>query len=770
MGAEVYPGQSTRPRGTSFASSGNPQKSDLDTRILAQAQGKLRFRVAQDGSFVLVGLNAETFMSPLQPMPPQVMDPKYGAIGRRWDYPVGINTNYTPRGNQVVSFADCRALAKNYDLLRTVIETRKDQLCALDWKLAYKDKEKDRDGRISKLEALFNRPDRRVPYITWMRSLLEELFVTDALTIYPVFTNGGDFFAFEQIDGSLIKPVIDAEGRQPDPPDPAYQQILKGLPAVDYTLDELVYWPQNQSVHSLYGFSRVEQIIVSVNIALRRQIFQLDYYRQGSIPDAMISVPDSWTPDQILQIQDFWDSQFMNQDGANTAERRKLKFMPGGGSITFAKDAVLKDEYDEWLARIMCFAFSISPQPFIKQMNRGTGETQKEMSAEEGLLPLKKWWKALKDYLLSKYLAADDVEFMWDEDEEVDPKVKSDIDVQESEAGIRDIDEIRADRGLPPRTPEQIAAHAPVAVQLGPDGKPLPGPTGATGPNAPRGTTGAAPKPAPKGNPQEKLAKAAPRERSAIQIQRQRLTRAVKRQLRAMAGEVQKTVAPLIGTDGMTAGKMLDAIDLKGQYKDFAQAVQDPLKRAAADSVVNSTKALKKDADPIGVGITEGFVNDYADAYAQERGAEMVGMRWVDGELVENPDAVWQITDETRTGIVGLLDRTINEGWSVDQFATALTDAYAFSAKRAETIARTETRLADSKGNLAGWKRSGVVAQKVWLPSNDGCCDVCQANADQGAIDIDDDFDSGDDSTPGHPNCECVIAPVVGDEENDSEE
>jgi hypothetical protein len=40
-------------------------------------------------------------------------------------------------------------------------------------------------------------------------------------------------------------------------------------------------------------------VLMTVNIALRRQLWQLDYFTEGSIPDALIGVPQSWTPDQL---------------------------------------------------------------------------------------------------------------------------------------------------------------------------------------------------------------------------------------------------------------------------------------------------------------------------------------------------------------------------------------------------------------------------------------------------------------------------------------
>jgi hypothetical protein len=58
-----------------------------------------------------------------------------------------------------------------------------------------------------------------------------------------------------------------------------------------------------------------------------------------------------------------------------------VKFVPGGIAKTFipTKEAEQKSAYDEWLARIVCFAFSISPQALIAQVNRATAETARAM-------------------------------------------------------------------------------------------------------------------------------------------------------------------------------------------------------------------------------------------------------------------------------------------------------------------------------------------------------------------------------------------------------
>ena len=102
----------------------------------------------------------------------------------------------------------------------------------------------------------------------------------------------------------------------------------------------------------------------------------------------------------------------------------------------------------------------------------------------------------------------------------------------------------------------------------------------------------------------------------------------------------------------------------------------------------------------------------------------------------------------------------------------AIQEAGAFSPARAELIARTEVTRANSYGSLGGYKAAkdaGVNVKKAWHP-DDEACEICLGNADDGDIDLDDSFSSGDDAPPGHPNCECSIIPVVETENGDEEE
>lgn len=425
-------------------------------------------RVVAGLGYAATGKTPEWFGpgEPIEPTAPQT-------AGRQLDFIAGYNLQTTPRkaGVEGVGFADLRQIADSYDLMRLLIETRKDQMASSAWSIRPKDKAKKTDSRCDQITAFFASPDKEHAWDEWLRMLLEDLLVLDAPALYKRRTNGGQLYALEPIDGATVKRVLDATGRTPMPPEAAYQQILKGVVASNYTREELLYKPRNPRTHRVYGFSPVEQVLMTVNIALRRQLHTLDYYTEGSVPDALIGVPDTWTAQQIKEYQAYWDA-LMTDD---RAARRRLKFVPGDMSkgLRETKQPPLKDVFDEWLARVCCYAFSIEPTPFIAQVNRATAETAREQGLAEGLAPLKRWVKSLVDQVIVADFGAVDLEFAWDDQEVIDAKTAADIDVAYVGAKIKHPDEVRAKLGLDPLTPEQKADMRPPAPDFGLAGQPV---------------------------------------------------------------------------------------------------------------------------------------------------------------------------------------------------------------------------------------------------------------------------------------------------------
>ena len=411
-------------------------------------------RLVQGVRYTLTGVRPDSWFGPGQPLPPIAQEQ---AVGRRFDFDSATNMRQQPRATEAVSFAQMRALADGYDFLRLVIETRKDQIAALSWTVRPRDEKAERDTRCDQIAAFLRYPDQEHDWQTWLRMLIEDMLVLDAATIYPRMTRGGGLYALELVDGATVKRVIDESGRTPLPPDPAYQQVIKGMAAVNYSRDELVYAPRNPRTNRIYGYSPVEQIVMTVNIALRRQLSMLQYYTEGNVPEALIGVPENWSPEQIRMFQDYWDAML----SGDTAARRHAKFVPGGLEIRETKAPPMKDAYDEWLARVICFAFNVSPNSMVAQVNRATAEVTQRASEQEGLAPMMSWVASVMDLIIARWFGASDLCFSWAERSNIDPLTQAQIDQIYVSAGVKTADEVRSSLGLDPMQEDEPSEVEP---------------------------------------------------------------------------------------------------------------------------------------------------------------------------------------------------------------------------------------------------------------------------------------------------------------------
>lgn len=78
------------------------------------------------------------------------------------------------------------------------------------------------------------------------------------------------------------------------------------------------------------------------------------------------------------------------------------------------------------------------------------------------------------------------------------------------------------------------------------------------------------------------------------------------------------------------------------------------------------------------------------------------------------------------------------------------------STYRAEMIASTEMNDAMSQAFLKKLAKNEI-KYKQWILGPDPC-EICEENAEESPIPMDEDFPSGDDAPPAHPRCVCAVA------------
>ena len=660
--------------------------------------------------------------------PPVLIQEDSGLAGRAWDFPTGINNNYQPRlGYGEIKFSDLIHAANNYTLLKIVIATRQDQIAAQKWKLTGPKLAVKRVGEIIK------KPDRRSDFDTFLRMMVYEVLVTDALTIMPRFNKVGGIYSLDLIDGTTIEPKLGNDGRIDLSPDGiAYQQVLSGTPVANFSANELIYRPMNKKgARGKYGCSPVEQVLTACKTGMARDEEIYARMTRGNMPDKFVVAPEGTSPSLLEKIQEKIDSYFVNFDN-----KAKAKVVPHGTSIIDITRGEIKSELDDYIARVICFAFSVSPQQLIQMQNRATAESSSKQAMAEGLLPLMRWIERLWNEVIHDYIGYPDVNFQWEEVETLSALEKAQINEIEIRSGVRTVNEIREAIGL--------KAIDEVQGELMAKGRPL-------------GELSRA----------KKVQAAAPQNRVAAAVAAA-LAGGIVGQITDIFGGVEADVLRQVGlanlpTDATpqqaadAAKNIAEGLDLAG-FGELANRMRGLMESIAVNAIEATAKRYGDDI-PGSVAVA----NMRAVEYARSRSAELVGMRRnANGDLIPNPAPNMAITDTTRESIRGAVEGAILDGYGHKQIADKLQSLGLFGKKRAETIAITELARAYINGNN-GYYESAGARGKQWAIATDesGVCGVCMGNSEDGIIPWDKPFSGGQMSPIAHPRCHCDLIPYM---------
>jgi 8-oxo-dGTP pyrophosphatase MutT (NUDIX family) len=383
--------------------------------------------------------------SPFSPGEPIGPYDGFSRTPRSHEFVTSVNTSSRPRSHERVSFETLKGLIRSYDVAQLCIRHRIASLRSLDWKLIAADAH---DGDVaSAIEtgmAALKRPDRKTLFKPWLAKYLRGILSFDAGTLYRMRNRGGRVVGLKVIDGTTIAPLIDYWGDSPEAEAPAYVQYVNGLPWNWLTRDDLIYEPYDPQDDSIYGRAPLEDILLNANTDIRFQLYFLQRFTEGNLPHAFASAPETWTPDQIEQFQEYWDG-FMLGD---QSRKHQIRWVPGGSSFAWSDEKEFTDNFSLFLMRKTCAAYSVVPSDlgFTESVNRSSGESQADVQHRVGDLPLA---HHVMD-ILSAFLQDDlglPLKFIFDlgeeQDDRVDQAQADDIYMKMGVIGPSDIREMR---------------------------------------------------------------------------------------------------------------------------------------------------------------------------------------------------------------------------------------------------------------------------------------------------------------------------------------
>lgn len=760
------------------------------------------FRQPKD---TITGVSQADPFGPLQPFEP-IFPPD--SRPRPYMYAPAQNQMYTPRMDLPLSAVQLRQ-ASMFPLARVLIENVKDMLSRQKFNIRLRRRpgepakeysaRKPDVGIVQAIFDLMERPNSAQNRAEFTRWIAEDMLTIDAASVFMMRDRRGEIQELRPIDGATITRYIDTDGWTPKPPNVAYAQVWSpgawfgpqgGIPSVNMTTDQLLYAARNILPFRLYGTSPTEQAYEWITVGANRLAFQGDYYTAGTVPDAFMIVPPGLGPDKIEEAQ-----QIMNAQLANLARRREIRLIQGfrdqkdqgEDKLIQTKEAALTDPMDEMWVNYLCFAYGVSRQRLAKMLNRATGKANQEASEKEGLEPFVNWlqdsiWNVIIQTKMGPKFAL--YEVVAAEDTDVDPEKEATVISTYVKEGIIARNEAREKLGEEPATDPEAdmlmvdTATGPVPLNVDKqieqskkkqEAMPDVDQAGNQPPQEKPGRSSVGPQ---NGSARgEKVRKSAggPGE---VKIDPNILAPESHQAKLGLADSIAKVFRRQKDKASDKAQHLLKSIRKSDDSEKTADEIYASLAPDFADIPATARHALET---AILAGIAKGLTetgtasaatisaaNKTASAWASDRAAELVGMTYdVDGNLVENPNAKWAISDTTRDRLRETVKAAFEAETPKAELVKRITELDAFSESRAEMIARTEIARAQTAGNYDAWQKSGLIKSVKWLLSDDHeMPDPCDDNAGK-IVKIGEAFPTGVIFPPDHPNCMCSIVAAI---------
>jgi 8-oxo-dGTP pyrophosphatase MutT (NUDIX family) len=431
---------------------------------------------------------------PAMPLFPDAIDPLDEAgrtLPRRAQYLIAANINLIDRR---LPWSVLRGLAEDVDVIARCIQLVQDAIVGLDWSWGFSqgiinqimaDQDLTNSAKataiarakygdeLQRVQEFFDYPDKLMGFTfsQWLTDVLYSHLVYDGVVIAPRYNLGGELISLSTIDTPTIKILLDNQGFIPQPPSPAYQQILYGFPRGEYQsepmdrdgeipngfqTDQLAYYIRRPHPSSLYGYSQVEECVNIATIYMQRQSWLHAEYSHGVTPKMVITTEgaEMWTPEQLGYYERMYNDQWSGQN----QRRQQFMLMRPGMKVDQLKgvDEAYKSDYDAWLVMQMGAKFGIPQSLLGIQMHSsiGGGAAGKQQSDQAEQFAT----DALRNFLIDcindaarRFMGVGPELTMTatgggDDQDDLTRAQADEIDVN---AGIRTRNEIRAERGVP---------------------------------------------------------------------------------------------------------------------------------------------------------------------------------------------------------------------------------------------------------------------------------------------------------------------------------
>ncbi len=326
------PGQSRRK---------GPQPIDVRT-IAARAAAQLAPSSSVTPPEIELALHQQgiDWVEPFAPGRPLVPYYGYSRRPRTYDYMVGRNVTTETRPDRI-PFQQLKQVVEGYDIALACIRYTINDLRSMELKWGpMEGYEGDTKKDMMRAAELWRRPDGKRFFGDWLAMAMMDQLRYDASSLYRERNGAGKMLALKVIDGTTLAPMLDYFGEMPEPPGPAFQQFIQGVPWDWLTLDDLIYEPMWPVPESPYGVAPIETVLLNANTDVRLQMFFLEFFCYDGQTEVLTR--EGWRRFDALDGSEEYATR--SPDGAfewqRTTDGKVHRFPYSGDMVRFSNQCV----------------------------------------------------------------------------------------------------------------------------------------------------------------------------------------------------------------------------------------------------------------------------------------------------------------------------------------------------------------------------------------------------------------------------------------------
>lgn len=301
--------------------------------------------------------------------------------------------------NYVTDAKKLRLWAETCPPVRNAIKVRKERLVTAEWDIVAVDPEKPRNEALRlQLIDLFSRPNpQNDSFRATLGMIVEDICVLDEGVLEKELAVNGQVLALWPIDANKLGFNSRWNGEPDD-----YRYIYKPSaygPAIGIRNDEMIVMQETQVTYRLTGLSPVQWLAKTIESCYVSEEFQLSAARNIP-PSGIMFVPGASDQKQIGQLKTRYETEVAGKKaiffvGYGSDDEGKPSFTP----FMYNAQTSQWESWQEFLWRTVAIAFGLSPLDLgmERDVNRNTGETMQQNTADTGLIPLLKHIKGYFD-------------------------------------------------------------------------------------------------------------------------------------------------------------------------------------------------------------------------------------------------------------------------------------------------------------------------------------------------------------------------------------